>query len=284
MSGNPFVSHPDFEQPQMPNPLVGQPPVGLVPAPEAEAPPSPPPAPESQPPPAPTPESIAASKYGDDLSKTRKGYDEMFMEVQRTLIPELQAQREQNRLLMERVMAMSQPQPSATPEPELDELAALGIPVQALERLIEKRADKRVEARLAPIDRFARAQTEILKEIPNYAEVAPHIARFLSTHPELEREVNEMAQINPKAATKYAYREFEAQRPRASAADEGLNKTNAAIPTSNSVGNRMAGERDFQSELQRAQDHYMQTGDDRPYWKIWNEMRGAPMHPDTQGL
>lgn len=275
-----FVQHPAFEEPTaVPvNALVGPTPIGLEQV-QAQQPPAPGVEQRTDNPPAPTAESIAASKYGDDINALRQGYDSQFREVQENLIPQMRAIQDQNKLLMERFLSQPVAPTAPVSDPDMDALATLGIPVDALQRVVDRIADQKAQARLEPIARFARAQTEIASEIPGYSEVAPHIQRFLSGRPDLEREVNEIAQLNPKAAAKYAFREYEASKPRASAADGGLNRTNAAIPTSNTMGSRMHAERDFQRELAEAKEFAAQTGDERPYWRVFNEMSGSISHP-----
>jgi hypothetical protein len=221
----------------------------------------------------PDPNDIATQKYGDDASKIKQGYNEQFHETQR-IMQELQLQRQQTQLLMER-LGPSQPL-SKSPA---DELAELGLPTGAIEKLIASQ----VEQRLAPLARMAQAQTEIMADIPDFPTVAPKLQAFLAINPRLQQEYNELSQVSPRAATKYIYREYQAQapQPRISAADSGLNRVNASIPTTNSQGARMAAERDYQTELSQAKLYFEQSGDERPYWKIWHEMNlgGNTIHP-----
>jgi hypothetical protein len=263
---NPFITHPDLAS------------VLANPAPTAEEPtePTSPPQ-EPEPTSAPAPDDIAAQKYGSDNDALRKGYNEQFHETQR-ILDERRQMSEQLRVMQEAFLRSQPPQPNG--KSPADELLELGINPSPVERLI----DARVAERLGGLERMARAQQELMYEIPDFTQRAPELHRFLAGNPELQREYNELAAVNPKAASKYVYREYEARngnRPRQSAADVGLNRTNASIPTTQ-AGARAAPERDWGKELEQARIYSEQTGDDRPYWKLYWQAQGKPLHPSFQ--
>ena len=219
----------------------------------------------ANPEPAAAPEKLFAGKYRTS-EELEKAYLASANEVTTRLMPRLQQTEHEARILKE-LLIQGGGQPANQKSP-FDELEAIGLPKDTLERAI----DAKVQQFFGPIERAIRAQQELVVELPDFQRAAPEIQRFLADNPALQQEFNEINQVNPKAATKYVFREYQASQgpitPRQSAAEVG-----GGMPSS------QTGQRDasinYDEALKQASDYYKETGDDKPFTKLWFEAQRA---------
>lgn len=204
-----------------------------------------------------TPEELETAKLASDR------------EVQENLLPQLALAKQEVELL--RGMAERFGQPASIAKDPFEELEALGIPRDPVTRALQSL----VQAQLEPLYRASRAQQELTAELPDFAKHATEVSNFLSRNPTLQAEFNELNAVNPKAATKYVYREYQATlgtvAPRQSAAAPA---SNGSVPSTQTSA-RTVNEVDWDDRIQKARDYAAQTGDERAFFKVWFEAQKA---------
>lgn len=151
-----------------------------------------------------------------------------------------------------------------------DNLSGLGIPLGDLENFVKDRAKKEaeqlVQQRFDPLMKTMQARTEIAQEHPEYLSEEAKVMNFIQRSPSLQRDFNDMAQLNPLAALRYGYAMYREAMPRTPSAEQEQNRAAAALP--NNVGqgaNRTPFPQGNQQDLQQALGYYRTTRDEKPF-------------------
>ena len=214
------------------------------------------------------PTKLWAGKYAtpEELETAKLASDR---EVQENLLPQLSLAKQEAELL--RGMAERFGQPASPAKDPFEELEALGIPRDPVTRVLQSL----VQAQLEPLYRASRAQQELAAELPDFTKHATEVSNFLSRNPTLQAEFNELNAVNPKAATKYVYREYQATlgnvTPRQSAATPA---SNGSVPSTQTSA-RTVNEVDWDERINKAREYAQQTGDDRAFFRVWFEAQKA---------
>ena len=91
----------------------------------------------------------------------------------------------------------------------LEELREAAIPVEALDRLINERANRAIRAALEPIARGAQARNDMLDKFPEFEKTERELGLFLSANPEVNDEYQSlMAKGLESIALKHAYQSY----------------------------------------------------------------------------
>lgn len=106
---------------------------------------------------------------------------------------------EQNAQLAAYVTRLAQPQ-TTEDKSEADELGALGIPVEALERLIDKRAEAKFASQMAPVQRTQEAYNDLRSSNPQFVKSEADFNRWLSANPDIVTTYNQSVAESPRSA------------------------------------------------------------------------------------
>lgn len=169
---------------------------------------------------------------------------------------------------LEQMIGMIQQRPDLIkrqPGPE-DELETLGIPIRALEQLVQRQATEVVQKAFEPIQRGMTARNSVMAQYPDFQKFESDVFQYLQSDPQMQEKYNRMFNADPEGAMDYAFLKFgEAQRRRApqgngDTGDRGK-KTDAQIPSSRSAESRSRTPDDNDRDtLQRAYKAFRETG------------------------
>lgn len=149
--------------------------------------------------------------------------------------------------------------PDRSKRPE-DRLTDYGVPVDALEELVQDRLQKA----FAPIQNGLQARGQIASEHPDYLQFENDVAHFIQTSPGMSQRYDKMFATDPAAAMEYAFLKFADSR-RSTLPTNGNNGregiADASIPSSRSGDGRRAP--DQASVVQDAFERWQKTGSAR---------------------
>jgi len=152
--------------------------------------------------------------------------------------------------------------PSRAPRPE-DRLTDFGVPVDALEQMIDARVNRGVESVLKPLHTMANARQKIVSQHPDYVRHEQDVAQFINSDPQLAEGYAAMYAANPYGAMEYALLKFaDSRRSTVNGAQQVPNgRVDAGIPTSRAgEGRREPG---GDSAIQEAFERFQRTGSSR---------------------
>lgn len=215
-----------------------------------------------------------AGKY-TSVEELERGYWNSAQEAQRIAA--------ENKLLKELAAANQRANPAERVEARneyQDELRDAAIPVEALEKLIEDRANRIVQKAFEPIVRGAQARNEMTERYPEFATRERELQSFLSARPDVNDKYNRMMAAGLEdAAMEYAFLALNSGQPRqtsdASGQEQAAARATAAL-TGNAVGARDVGD-SFSSKLEAARARFERDGDERALAAIVL----AGIHPDV---
>lgn len=157
----------------------------------------------------------------------------------------------------------SRPQvPTRFSSPE-EELSTYGVPVGALDALLNQRLEKA----FAPIAQGMQARQSVVARYPDYAKFESDVAKFVSDSPELQSRYQRMFQADPEAAMEYAMLKYTETRKESAPEPKAKREASrdAAIPSSRNGDSRNGQTSQAEDDVNRAKDHYQKTGDPRYY-------------------
>jgi len=141
-----------------------------------------------------------------------------------------------------------------------DRLTDFGIPVDALEEIVEQRLQKALE----PLSRGIQARGKMVSEHPDYVQFENDVAQFINTDPALSQSYPVMFAADPVGAMEYAFLKFGDSRRRTAGPPEGKTRNGAVdaqIPGSRTGDGRRAPTGDAQ--IQEAFERFNKTGSSR---------------------
>lgn len=150
--------------------------------------------------------------------------------------------------------------PDRTKRPE-DRLTDYGVPVDALEELVQDRLQKA----FAPIQNGLQARGHIASKHPDYLQFENDVAQFIETDPDMSQRYPKMFASDPAGAMEYAFLKFaDSRRSTLTGANgngsrEGL--ADASIPSSRAGDGRRAP--DQNSVIQDAFERWQKSGSPR---------------------
>jgi len=212
-------------------------------------------------PPAPTP-PIQNQPPGDlagypSIDALVQGYRNSSQEAQRL------TQRVQQ--MEQAIGQLQQPQARST-RPE-DRLSDLGIPVDALDEVI----NERMQRAFAPIARGIGARTQVMAQYPDFVKFENDVNQYIQSDPALQQTYGNMFNADPVGAFEYAFLKFGESRRRAGAQGNGQGdakeKANAQIPTGRSNETRARQDAGGEDLTAKAWEHFRKTGDPKPFAK-----------------
>lgn len=101
------------------------------------------------------------------------------------------------------------PQRHGRPE---DRLSEVGVPVDAVEAMIEERVAQRVTQAFQPLAQMATARNKLMGEYPDYQKFEAEIAAHIQSDPEREQRYNRMFQADPVGALEWAMGQYSENR------------------------------------------------------------------------
>ena len=240
-----------------------------------EAPPEATPEPEQTPPeqaaPAESPsaserQALIFGKY-HSLEEAQKGY---YEQVNSFMQERAKVEALSGLLRDQRVSPASPPAPESFPE--MEELENSGVPPQALERFVERvaqrAADQVYRSRVEPREVAQQAHDEAARRHPDFLAREQQVADFIQASPELDARYRRMIQADPLAAMEWAYFQHgltlapPAPPPRQSAVPP---VAPAALPQA-AVGARQAAPEAVNAEEEEAARQYALTYGDPTRW------------------
>lgn len=139
---------------------------------------------------------------------------------------------EHNAALAAHILKTTQASSAAEREPA-DELSDLGIPVAALERVVERVATKVMQKEMAPASRTQEAIASVRATHPTFAKSEPDFNRWLGANPDVVATYNQAVAESPRSAEmllKGVFAEYEATRRPAPPADPKRVGSDSQIP------------------------------------------------------
>lgn len=207
---------------------------------------------------------------GGGAPRDLAGYadETQLVKAYRSSSTEAQRQKARADALEQALNAMNQ-RPAVNPrghsQPE-DQLAELGIPVEAIDSMIQRRAQEVVARSFEPIAKGMTARNTVMAEYPDYQKYENEVAKFIQQDERLNDKYNRMFATDPESAMDYAFLKFgESQRranPKPPADNGGGKRTDAQIPSGRTAEGRTRPE-DSGDDLQRAYEAFRKTGDPR---------------------
>ena len=214
-------------------------------------------------PPAPTP-PIQNQPPGD-----LAGYPNIDALVQGYRNSSQEAQRLNQRLqTLEQSMVQMQ-QPQARVARGEDRLSDLGIPVDALDEVV----NERIQRAFAPIARGMNARTQVMTQYPDYTKFENDVNQYIQSDPQLSQTYGSMFNADPVGAIEYAFLKFgENQRRSGTQSSNGAGdkqeKVNAQIPMGRSNETRARQDAGGADQTAKAWEHFQKTGDPKPFAKM----------------
>lgn len=178
-----------------------------------------------------------------------------------------EAQRLNQRLqqVEQAMVQMQQPQTRAA-RPE-DRLSDLGIPVDALDEVI----NQRLQTAFAPIARGMTARSQVMAQYPDYVKFENDVNSYIQSDPQLAQTYGNMFNADPVGAFEYAFLKFGEDQRRKGAPSNGAGdakeKVNAQIPTGRSNETRARQDAGSGDMTTKAWEHFQKTGDPKPFAK-----------------
>jgi hypothetical protein len=212
-------------------------------------------------PPAPTP-PIENQPPGD-----LAGYPSIDALVQGYRNSSQEAQRLSQRLQqVEQAMVQMQQPRTQSPRPE-DRLSDLGIPVDALDEVINARLQKAFE----PIAKGVNARSQVMAQYPDYVKFENDVNQYIQADPQLAQTYGAMFNADPVGAIEYAVLKFGESKRRSGAqngdAGNRQEKVNAQIPTGRTSETRARQDAGTADITAKAWEHFQKTGDPKPFAK-----------------
>ena len=258
--GMPIV-HPELA-PRVEEPPAEAPP----PAPTPEAAP-----PEQAPPPGTPPASegqgLIFGKYRN-LEEAERGY---FEQVNSFVREQAKAQAFESVLQQRAYPAPPQP---AQPDPILEELENSGIPPAALERFVERVAQRTAtnvyREQAAPYEAGQQARMQAAKRLPDFESREQAVADFIQADPALDARYRRMFQADPLAAMEWAYLSHNlATAPPAPPVRQSAAPpvAPAALPQA-AAGARQVPQAADAGEMEAARQYALTYGDSKPWLRL----------------
>lgn len=209
---------------------------------------------------------LAGYKTVEDLVK---GYRSSSDEAKR-LKAERDAERNTRLLLEQQAAQRSNGNGNGRKSPE-ELLEEFGIPVAALEQLIDARADQKLGAVLTPIAKGASARNSMLSSYPDYQKYEADVAKYIGEDPALTEKYTKMFNVDPEAAMEFAFLKYGQAHPAKSGGTpsdpQRQARSETQIPSSRSGDARTMPQANQDERLTRSWEHFQKTGDPRAFAK-----------------
>lgn len=152
-----------------------------------------------------------------------------------------------------------------------DRLSELGIPVDALDELVNQRLQRAFE----PLIRAGSARSTVMAQYPDYQKYETDVAAYLSTDRATQEKYNRMFAADPEAAMEYAFLSFgehqrrtAATKPNGAEAQTRQQRVDAQIPSAGGDRSRQTQSNEGADErIRKAFEHYQKTGNPTEYAK-----------------
>lgn len=192
--------------------------------------------------------------------------EQQLVKAYRASSTEAQRQKARADALEQALTAFQRPtvNPRGHSQPE-DQLAELGIPVDALDAMVTRRAQEIVGRAFEPIAKGMTARNTVMAQYPDYQKYEQDVAKFISDDQALQEKYERMFQTDPESAMDYAFLKFGEHQRRQNpnpAPQNGAKRTDAQIPSARSTEGRTRPD-DNRDELAAAYKRFAESGDPR---------------------
>lgn len=235
MSDNPTTPHPDLSQPPAANPPQRYGPDGKYESIEAW-----------------TAATRASEQEGSRLARELREKTERLQQLEQAVLGQ---QRQ--------------------PADPFNELAEIGIPIDAFNRAVDARAQQQLLAQLGPVSEMYNARAKIVADYPDYAAHEPKILAYVNSDPQLAQDYAAMSRVNAYRAMEWAIGVYSRQ-----GGPTTDNPTNGALPGNSTPDNRgqVVNGQTNNEQLQKAVEYYHKFGDSAPLRREW--FSGMTLHPE----
>jgi hypothetical protein len=208
---------------------------------------------------------LAGYKTVEDLVK---GYRNSSNEAKR-ITAERDAERTARMLLEQQTNGQRQSGSVRKSSEEL--LSEYGIPVDALEELIDRRANQRLTTALEPLARGATARNNMLSTYPDYQKYEADVAKFIEEDASLASSYTKMFSADPAAAMEFAFLKYGQKHSGRTGQSNGASEQQRQARAESQIPSNRSGDARTQPAiardegLSRSWEHYQKTGDPRAY-------------------
>lgn len=208
---------------------------------------------------------------GGGAPRDLAGYpdEQQLVKAYRNSSTEAQRQKARADALEQALNAINQ-RPAVNPrghtQPE-DQLAELGIPVDAIDAMVTRRASEIVARSFEPIAKGMTARNSVMAQYPDYQKYENDVAKFIQQDESLNEKYNRMFATDPEAAMDYAFLKFgenqRRQNPKPPADTGGGKRTDAQIPSGRSAEGRTRPQDGGADDVAQAYKRWAETGSTR---------------------
>lgn len=160
---------------------------------------------------------------------------------------------------MQAMFAANQRQAPQSTDPTIQQLTDLGIPVAAVEELIERKVQSRIGEAFGSLQNGLHARNNVAAQYPDYVKFEHDVMAYINADPQTSHKYNAMFKVDPEGAVEYAFLKFgESRRRTAPQPQSGESTVHATIPSNRSGESRR--QPDAGDRVQNAWENYQRSG------------------------